>query len=255
MGEGGWLKFAASIHRSVLFTGEDVGVYIDTDWQGAPEYRLKLHQSGAEQFLELTRAHAGGWTLDTPRNTSGGYLADGQMYLWVHRSELGWPENGVYFAAFSSGGQYGGVMDYAPNEGTWFLPPPTQVGGASGPGVEPTPPAVPPLQPQPPTPTAPTAPAPPNAPAQLTPAEGKAAVRKLLDRRLPAHARSTVSRCRTLSNRTAVRCRVTARDRSRRWSGVAETRVLASETYATTFTGRRWRTSCRSCSTRVRWSS
>jgi hypothetical protein len=250
-GEEDWLLFATVIHRSVLFAGEDVGVFIDVDGRTGSEYQVRLHQYGdGSTGTSLLYAYGGNWAYRTDSPAAGGWISGNTVYVYVHASEIGWPQGGVNFAAYSLGGQYASAYDFVPNAGYWHLPASTQVGGARGPGVDQEAPADPPTElPAPtgspetntdeppasgetPVTTTPGT-ATPVTPAAVSSSKAKRAISKRFRKRVAAHAKLKLTGCKR-SGATRYRCHVKATRRGHVWKGVATARLLASGRYAVT---------------------
>jgi hypothetical protein len=248
--ENNWLLFGTAIHRSVLFAGEDVGVFIDVDGRMGSEYQLRLHQYGdGTTGTSLLYASGGNWTYRTGTTAAGGWISGNMVYVYVHASEIGWPQGGVNFVAYSLGGRYASAYDLVPNTGYWNLPASTQVGGARGPGVDQAP-ADPPTDlpetggsPETNTGDAPAGDdsgATPETPVTatetpVTPAvsasKAKQAIAQRVRKRVPAHAKLKLTGCKR-SGATRYRCNVKATRRGHVWRGKATARLLASGGYA-----------------------
>jgi hypothetical protein len=257
--DNGWLIFGINLHRGYLFTGEEVGVFLDVNGHGS-DYKLRMHQYGDGTVgVSLLGAYNGNWSYLSSQY-AGGWLdgAKRQVVVYVHRSQIGWPGTGAYYAGFSwDGNTYFPITDFAPNGGYWYLGAATQVGGARGPGVPPT---QAPLEPETPSedPTPPVEEQNPatEAPAGSAPrvnaAKAKRAMRKYMLGKLPVRSKLKLTRCGKRSGGTVYRCKVRATQNARVWKGWATTSKTAAGRYKTVFKGTRYSGGCR-CTRPQNW--
>lgn len=240
---GGQLAFAVRLRRSILFSGERVGVLIDVDG-GSFDYRLQLRQD-REHFtaLDLWIPASATWTPAPFDAGATGTFSGGQAVLLLDGGRLFGLGTALAFVVYTTHDGYLATIDSGPDTGALQL----------------TSPSVP----SPPVPPPAPAPAPiTGAPAPVTPSHAEPpgtaaaarAVSALLDRRLPARARITQRRCGPQG--AVVRCSVRARSTRARWRGTATVSSGAGGALAVRFAGTSTRLRCaRSCVRTIRWSS
>jgi hypothetical protein len=231
----------AGPHR--LGAGDRITVLIDSDANDATggagaDHAIFYEKYGSGDAAFLRAWGGSGFDVAVPQSTLAWHGQSDRVSVQLHRSELGWPSAGIRVWVVSPTPD-APVRDRAPDAGAYLLAP--------------LPAALPSPSPGPaPAPTPGPAPA-PVAAHGLTAAEARAAVRRLVRRRLGARARVARLRCAASGVSTAA-CALRVRRGAYRWRGAVKVVEGPRGRRRAAFNGSRVKVRCRrDCRRRVRW--
>ena len=236
--DGEMLAFGIDATQTYLYSGDRLSIQVDANRDTVADYLLMLECCPVGWWMGAW--NGSGWFVDIPQSSYSARFANGQAQFYVNRAQVGMPQDTLWFRA-QTGFAAINSWDLAPHTGWFVLPQETSVAGASGPasGGGTTPAPAPAPQPPPAAAPAPT----------LDAQRGRAAIRRMVRRKLGRRARIRTLRC-----DADLRCRLVVRRGRWRYAGTASVRVLQSGAYRAVFTGTRSRPGCgRRCRSTVRW--